>query len=265
LKRLICAIPLLAALVAAQQAGGPQRNVDGAAPKKSTQSAGTPRPAAIGNSIVQVIDSLVAAGAAKGKGEFENTKDFDLRISAISSRYGQLTFLLPKESTATFEYDADAGEMTVALSAEAEFDGSENYNIRAFLLSGLVRNASYIGKNPYGIKTAFRKRNYFQYGVRIGSDSPVLAGMSKDDNTAVAVYKFTFPCDAISARATKPYLRAVVIGSLVEAQVYQSSEPLDLFSAVSEAEVNVLYVPFLVQEIRVVDIRSGKLIAERHE
>ena len=70
-----------------------------------------------------MIDSLVAAGAAKGKGEYETTKDFDLRIKALSSRYGQLVFLVPEKTTASFEYDADAGEMTVALSAEAEIDG----------------------------------------------------------------------------------------------------------------------------------------------
>ena len=46
------------------------------------------------------------------------------------------------------------------------------------------------------------------------SDSPVLAAMNRDDNTAVAVYKFTFPYEAASARTIKPYLRAVVIGSI---------------------------------------------------
>jgi hypothetical protein len=264
MKRVLFASSFLVVLAVAQQSSAPQRNGGGAPLNKSTQAA-TPRAAAIGNNIVQVIDSLVAAGAAKGKGEFETTRDFDSRIKALSSRYGQLVFLASDETTASFEYDADAGEMTVALSAYAEFDGSENYDIRVFRLSGLVRNASYIDKNPYGIKTATRKKNYFQYGVRIGIDSPVLAAMNRDDNTAVAVYKFTFPCEAASARTIKPYLRAVVIGSMVEARVYQSSEPLDLFSAVSQEELNVLYVPFLVREIRVVDIRSGKLIAERHQ
>src|ERR1022692_4676076 len=177
MKRLLLAGPFLAVLVVAQQAAGPQRN-SAPTPKKSTQSATTPRPAVpIGNNIVQVIDTLVAAGAARGKGEYETTKDFNLRISALSSRYGQLAFLIPEKITASFEYDADGGEMKVSLSAEAKSDGSGDDDIRVSALSGLVQKPSYAGKNPYGIETAARKVNYFEYGVRIGPDSPALASV----------------------------------------------------------------------------------------
>lgn len=126
MKRLFIASSLFGWLVVSQQAYGPQRKSDSArtVPKKSTLSAGAPRPAAaIGNNIVQVIDSLVSAGAAKGKGRYETTKDFDLRMNAISSRHGQLSFLVPPEkTTANFEYDADAGKMKVALASSGRRD-----------------------------------------------------------------------------------------------------------------------------------------------
>jgi len=266
MRKLIFVGILLVGLIADRQSSAQQRNPTGAvpAPPKTTQPASTHR-AAIGNNIVQVIDSLIAAGGAKTKGEFETTSDFDARMKALSSHYGQLAFLVSEKTTASLEYDADAGEMTVALSAYVAFDGSENLDTRVFHLSGLVQNASYINKNAYGVETSRRKKNYFQYGVKIGLDSPVLAAMDKDDNTAVAVYTFKFPCDAATARSIKPYLRAVVVGSMVDGHVYQSSEPLDLGAAVSVEQLNVLFVPFHVQEFRVVDVRTGKLIAERHE
>src|ERR1039458_10427256 len=88
MKRLLLASPFLAVFVVAQQASGPQRNVGSAGPKKSTQAAGTPPSAArIGNNIVQVIDSLVAAGAAKGKGEYETKEEHESRQKAMAARY----------------------------------------------------------------------------------------------------------------------------------------------------------------------------------
>ena len=266
MRKLIFAGILLVGLAAHRQSSAQQRSPLGAvpSPKKNTESVSTHR-AAIGNSIVQVIDALIAAGGAKAKGEFETTRDFDSRMKALSSRYGQLVFLVSEQTTASFKYDADAGEMTVELSAYVAFDGSENLDTRVFHLSGLVQNASYVIKNPYGIETSRKKKNYFQYGVKIGPDSPVLAAMSSNDNTAVTVYTFTFPCDGAAARSIKPYLRAVVVGSMIGGHVYQSSEPLDLFSAVSVEQLNVLYVPFHIQEVRVVDVRTNKLIADRHE
>jgi hypothetical protein len=266
MRKLIFVVILLVGLFPDRQSSAQQHNPAGAlaTPKKNTQPANTHR-AAIGNNIVQVIDSLITAGGVKAKGEFETTSDFHSRMKALSSHYGQLFFLISEKTTASFDYDADAGEMTVALSAYVAFDGSENLDTRVLHLSGLVQNASYINKNAYGVEASRGKKNYFQYGVKIGLDSPVLAAMSRDDNTAVAVYAFKFPCDAATARSVKPYLRAAVVGSMVDGHVYQSSEPLDLFSAVSKEQLNVLYVPFHVQEIRVVDVRSGKVIAERHD
>jgi hypothetical protein len=83
MKPLLLAVPFLAVLVVAQQASSPQRNLGNVGQKKSTQS---PRPvASIGNNIVQVIDSLIAAGAAKGKPITGNSRFFCPRKLLLSS------------------------------------------------------------------------------------------------------------------------------------------------------------------------------------
>jgi hypothetical protein len=64
-----------------------------------------------------VIDRLLAAGAAKGKGEYETTEQYRSRSEAIVARFGQLTFLLSPRSAPDFKYDADTEEMTANLSA----------------------------------------------------------------------------------------------------------------------------------------------------
>lgn len=232
---------LLVALVAAQQASGPQRNGGngGPVPKKSTPSAGTARPSvAVGNNIVQVIDSLVAAGAAKGKGEYETTEEYESRQKAVAARYGQFTFSLPSRIT-TFKYDADAGEMTVSLLADCLYlnEQPDGYGKPASLL--IKQRQSQTG---------------VAHGIIVDPSSPILASLKSKDVDLFLEYTFSFPLDAVTARRLKPSLVALAVGKLAEARVYKGEEA---FGAKIRSKRQGLFVRLLVEEVRIIDLQSG--------
>src|SRR6266481_3152183 len=147
MKLVFLAGAFLVALVAAQQASGPQQKVGspGSTPKKSTSSLATFRPSpVIGNDIVRVIDSLVAAGAAKGKGEYETKAEYQSRSRDLCARYERLACLLPA-SASEFTYDADNGEMKLKLQSTSEYlgDDEDRDSVETFSLrSLLVRTGS---------------------------------------------------------------------------------------------------------------------------
>lgn len=266
MKRLLLAVPFLAVLVVAQQATGPQRNVGSAGPalKKSTSSPGTDRPAvAIGNSIVQVIDSLVAAGANKGKGEYETTEEYESRGRVVCARYGQLAFLLPD---AYFKYDADTGQMSAEVGTWLRLldDAPESYGPPEALIlkSERVRTGSYVGTNAFGAKTVIQSRTEVERGIIIHPSSNIVNIVKKDDEGLVVMYSFTFALDVARARAIKPFLRALVVGKLAEARVYKGHYRSEAtFDSPVEVTRDGVFLPVLIDDIRIVDIRSGKVVA----
>jgi|ERR1039458_7686316 hypothetical protein len=262
MKRLLLASPFLAVFVVAQQASGPQRNVGSAGPKKSTQSAGTPPSAArIGNNIVQVIDSLVAAGAAKGKGEYETKEEHESRQKAMAARYGQLTFLVPD---AKFAYNADKGEMKLILFPLSYFVGDTTpppLEEMLDLSTKLVGNSTYTGSNEYGAKALVHLGTFSSYGIAFSPPSsiPFKRGFYQESGADDA--ELTFPMGADQARALKPYLRVVLAGKLVEARV---DKAWDMVPATLDVPYEIrrhgLFIPFVFEELRIVDIRFGKPI-----
>jgi hypothetical protein len=270
MKRLVLASSILAVLAAAQQAGAPQQKGGsvGSAPKKSTPSKTAPRPSpAIGNDIVQLIDSLVAAGAEKGKGEYETTEEYESRSNAICARYGRLMFLVP-EKAATFEYDADKREVNAhlciwlrLLDGAPDSDGPPEALI---LKSERVGSSSYIGTNAFGAKTAIQLRTEFEHGIIISRSSKIVKTLAKDDTGyeyGFATYGFTFPLDIAQARTIKPFLRALAVGKPDEARVYKGHDHIAAtLDSPSEVRRKGVFLRFLIDEVRILDIRSGKLI-----
>ena len=229
----------------------------GAAPKafppspKSIRKA-TPAQPLARNDIVMVADSLVTSGGLKGKGEFETTVGFDARIKEVALRYGQLSFLVP-EFSVQFKYDADAVKMSVELATwlRLPVGASEKYGV---IVNGLILRSRTVSNGP----PAKLQR---EHGVFFEPSSPLLDSLEKEDIDLLQVYKFTFPMDVESARAMKTFLRAVIIGRLLEGRVYESHEHFDATRR-SPMSMNreSLLVPFLIDEIRVIDVRSGKVL-----
>ena len=249
--RLLLTVFIVAGLLAAQSPSGPP-----ASTRKTAPSAATSRPSpAIGNNIIQVIDSLIAAGARKGKGEFETTDEYQSRQKALTARCGQLSFLVPD---AKFAYDADQAEMKVGVSMSQDILGDATSAWSTVDLSSkLVRNTSYSGTNAYGARTLIHSRTYFDHGIALTPESSNFFSFENDPKNAEP----TFPMQGGEARLLKPFLRVLLVGKLAEARVYDvqrtNSATLDY---PYELKCSGLFIPFRLEEVRVVDIRSGKSI-----
>jgi hypothetical protein len=209
-----------------------------------------------------------AAPDTKGKGEYETTEEYESRSRAICAHYGQLTFLL-SEKAASFKYDADEGKMSANVNVWLKLldDAPESYGPPETvpLTIERVRSGSYVGTNAFGAKTVIQSRTEFERGVIIRPSSRIVQALKKDDTVyeyGVASYGFTFPLDIARARAINSFLRALAIGKLAEARVYKSHEHFQAtFDSPSEVTRDGVFLPLLIDEIRIVDIRSGRVLA----
>lgn len=273
MKRLLLASSFLAVLVVAQQASGPQPKTRlGSSSKKSTSSSTANRPnAKIGNNIVQVIERLVAAGATKGKGEFETTEGYDSRQKALAAQITELAFLLPKDSVfdpAPFAYDADHAEMQVHLRAMNEFfhNNDDLTEVKSILL----------GSSDIHIGTSFRTGAYgrrvrintlSEYGIIISPHSPIRFDSYEPyfNNVLPSTVMYRFPINVTQARTVKPFLRTVIVGRLDEGHVYQESDTdPNLGNYSDDLRRDRFYIQFNVEEIQVVDVRTGETLKVIH-
>lgn len=232
-------------LVAAQQSSGPQK-LGKSGPAQANKNA-------TGNDIGDVIDRLLAAGSAKGKGEFETTEQYQSRSAALATRFGQLTFLLP-EKTASLEYDADRQDMTLSVGAWRAFlnglplsDGPPETLI---LRTDRAPVGSRTGTNTATIAA-------FERGIVIDHSSKIVEALEKEDLDLAVSYRFAFGLTVDRARAIKPFLRALVVGTLADPRVYTGKRCSDCPAG--------QFVPLLVDEIRVIDIRTGVVLASSRE
>ena len=133
------------------------------------------------------------------------------------------------------------------------------------LTSERVRSGSYVGTNAFGAKTVIQSRTEFERGVIIRPSSRIVQTLKKDDTAyeyGVASYGFTFPLEITRARAVKSFLRALAVGKLAEARVYKGHEHFEAtVDSPSEVRRDGVFLPFLVDEVRIVDIRSGRVLA----
>jgi hypothetical protein len=265
---LLVAIIAAAALVAAQQARGPQSKTGGpgSSSSKSTPSSTPNRPnARIGNDIVQVVDRLIAAGATKGKGEFETTEEYDSRRKGVAGLFGQLTFLLPRNSgfdSTPFAYDADQAQMQVHLRAMREYFHSDDdlTEVKAILLaSSGTRTATTFRTGANGRR--IRIDTLSEYGIIISPQSPLPFASEEPyfNNVLPSTATYGFPLSIAQARIVKPFLRVVIVGRLDEGRVYKESDTDPHFGDYSyDLKRDRFYIHFSVDEIQVVDVRTGE-------
>src|ERR1017187_9060817 len=233
MKRFLLASPFLAALVVAQQGSGPQPKAGSlvSGPRKSTPSSTANRPnTKIGVSIAQVVDRLIAGGAAKGKGEFETTEEYESRQEALAAQFTELAFLLPKDSvfdSAPFAYDADHAEMQVHLRAMREFfhNNDDLTEVKSILLasSDIHTGTSFrTGTNGRRI----RIDTLSEYGIIMSPQSPVpFASVEPDFNNVLpAAATYGFHLSVAEARTVKPCLHGVKIGRPGRGHVYKESD-----------------------------------------
>ena len=273
MKQLLHASSFLAVLAVAQQASGPPNSGRiGSGPKKSTPSSTANRPnTKIGVSIAQVVDRLIAGGAAKGKGEFETTEEYDSRQKALAAQFTELAFLLPKDSVfdaAPFAYDADHAEMQVHLRAMREFlhNNDDLTEVKALqLASSDIHTGTSFRTGASGRRVRIDTKS--EYGIIISPHSPIRFDLYEPyfNNVLPSTVMYRFPINVTLARTVKPFLRAVIVGRLDEGHVYQESDTdPNLGNYSDDLRRDRFYIQFNVEEIQVVDVRTGETLKVIH-
>jgi hypothetical protein len=222
----------------------------------------TRQPSVLGDNISQLIDRVILAGGKKGKDEFETTEQYDARrneAKTVTAKLGTLVFVLPPD-TLDLIYSADAQEMRIKLTATHKslfFDGGGLTSGNTFIVrSTQISKSSYVGTNAFGVKKSIESTVFRNHGVFVAQGSTVT--LNERSNAAT----FTFSMDIEEARVSKRFLRVALVGKLVEWRVYSVEdghsptveEPWDSFTT-------GLYIPFLLEEVRVLDSRTGQVVS----
>jgi hypothetical protein len=222
----------------------------------------TRQPPVLGDNISQLIDRVILAGGMKGKDEFETTEQYDARRNegkAVTAKQGTLVFVLPPD-TFDLTYSADAQEMRIKLTARRKFlffDGGGSTSGNTFIIrSTQISKSSYVGTNAFGVKMSIESTVSRDHGVFVAQGSTVT--LNDTSNAA----SFTFSMDIEEARVSKRSLRVALVGKLAEWRVYSIEdghsptveEPWDSLT-------KGLYIPFLLEEVRVLDSRTGQVVS----
>lgn len=205
----------------------------------------------LSDEVEVVIRKLAAAGAGEGKREFETTAEYEARRAKATLK-AELIFVI--REAATFEYDADAGEMTVNVeSGLREFFQGSRRCPSVEVKRVLTRTGRYLGKNVFGVTKVITSSDYSEFGICVDPSSPLTFGLG--------TIKFTFPMDRDDARAAKPYLRLAFVGTISTGVIYGDTDyHSPTVTDPYETTTRYQYVPFSVAEARVLDSRTGEQV-----
>ena len=231
-------------------------------------STGRPAVAAMGDSVASLINRLIIGGALDEKGEFETSEHFKSKRDSLVHANGKKMLLVAERDSDEFVYDADSSSLHMKLSAIGrKIDIEDEGSLPTFVIaSNLVSARSYVGSNAFGVKKTIFSAKYNQYEIAMADDS----GYDFPENT-IGTYKTgTFdpmerdvPMTATRAKSLKPYLRFAFYGNLKDGRVLLHTESnTATISSPYETERRCMTAIFTVEEIRVVDSRTGATITD---
>jgi hypothetical protein len=251
-------------------------------PHKAATPTTTPKAAPAGIPNTDDIESLVHRLIASGsKSEFETSQQFQDRQSKLLPTDNRYTFVLDYNkdfNEAYFKYDADTSTMKASISIEPlgfrpDYDKRPTIQVKY----KLERDVRHVGMNGYGAQAVFITRNRNDFGViptresiswlrtfstsTLSNDLPeVIRQAFRDQESDFET--FSVPLTADYARSAKPNLRLVIIGSVPDAQVHldDSFYPATVSDPI-EGTIKKFYLDFSISEVRVVDSRTGKVLA----
>ena len=162
-----------------------------------------------------------------------------------------------------FTYDADTEKMRLRLSNEywIVLDDGGASGEKLSLTSKLVQTGSYVAINGYGAKELVRSSTYSVHGIVVSLSSPGSWRFHQGSDAEGACWEHTFSLSVDQARTVKSFLRMLFVCELAEGRVYKGHGGVSpTIDAPLEIKTNGLYIPLLLEEVRVIDIRSGKPI-----
>jgi len=129
------------------------------------------------------------------------------------------------------------------------------------LKSVLSKYGSYVGRNAFGVTIVVKTSTTIEHGIVVSLSSAAM-GLVKTEESP-REYRFSFPLDISQARILKPFLRELVVGHLIEARVYKGSDTIGAgtLDMPYKDKYEGVFVPFSIDDIRILDIRSGKVVA----
>jgi hypothetical protein len=111
--------------------------------------------------------------------------------------------------------------------------------------------SEYIGQNSFGVKVKVRKLGFAEYGVVVAGDSRLI-----DEPDA-----FAFAMDRREAKECLPSLRLRLDGEITSAAIFKlSNYSAATISDPHEESTISFFVPFRVDNVHVVDVRTGKIV-----
>lgn len=212
-------------------------------------------PATTQDNIVALIEHLIKDSAAKPRGEFESTSDYDLRTQALLQKYANRTFnfSLPELAEA-FKYDADRERILFWTEARlrASSDGQLLQTIA--IRRTVSRPGSYTASNLFGVKKQIDASSVEEDGFAIAKGSEVTA--------PEVLSPLEFPLSKERAPKLKPVLGLAVAGRLAAPDVHLVIERHN--PTMTEPHDSIFlgrYVSLWIEKISVVDVKNGTVIA----
>ena len=242
--------------------------------------------------IESLVRQLVALGSGT-KGEFETTAQFDARVQRASQPDKQytLTYCTGLQQSSSFSifgacdyaYDADQGTMTVYIGMEERQFKPDYTPVPAVRIKTVTRRTEHhVGTNSFGAVVPFTSRFDEDFGVvpsqasvswfvsleptspeeaRLGTEYAKLREMYPTSHAPA----FSFPLGVEKARDIKASLRLMLVGTVPGLLVYRE-DSFDAATVSDPLEVTTrrFYVQFSVNEVRIIDSRTGNVLANFH-
>jgi hypothetical protein len=206
------------------------------------------------DTIASVIQKVLASPAARPKGEFETTEQYNARSIMTDNKV--YVFVLPRV-WGDFEYDADAQTMTANIFTN---ERTLEPKLRTVDLRQVLKVQNrYAGQSAFGVKMMISLRYYDVFGVAIAADSPIQLRDKDDLEGFWGCIGFKWRIGLDRTKSLKPYLRRVIAGRVAGPTVFEDTKEKSPTVTVS-MKYEQKYLLFRLQEVRVVDERSGALV-----
>jgi len=203
------------------------------------------------------------------KGEFETTQQYKARLNGIVDPNKQLIFPVIDSHGidhfgVRFEYDADAGMMMMNMESTIDWilDPEEQT-----LILGVKHSerstGKHIGMTTMGVRMPYESSTENWYGVIIRQPFPdwLEANSQPIGDAGDRRYQFSIPMSASAAKATKPFLRARIVGTVSSRKIYHDHMTLTpKLDAPWEQSISQDYAEFNLQEIQIVDLQNGRTL-----
>jgi len=205
-----------------------------------------------GDDIVKLIDSLLNSGADAAKGEFETTADYESRRRALSETFTGKAFIFPLPLTeqSIVKYDADRGRMLFSISSNL-FSSNVDARLPTIAVKRKIpKSGTYTASNAFGVRKEITVGGFMEDGLVVANNSPI------SDRALQSGWEFQ--ADPQHASEMKSSLCLAIVGRVAEPRVI--SIPWRHAPTITEPYDSMhvgRYVPFLVQEVRVLDSRTG--------